>query len=560
MALAYSYIRMSRPEQMRGDSLRRQTAAAEAWAAGRGLRIDDTIRDIGVSAYRGKNRTMGALGGFLRMVDEGRIARGSFLIVESLDRLSREAVLETVPRFIDLINAGVIVVTLMDKQEYSKERLTADWTPLILSIAVMARAHEESLTKAGRVRDAWTAKRAAAATKVLTARVPAWLTVRDGRIEPIADRVEIVRRIFRETIGGDGRRTIVRRLNAEKVASFMARGKGWQPSYVAKLLANPAVIGEFQPYLRDGAGRRMPEGDPVPGYFPCIVSEADFVRARAARGLRAHAPGPRGEYVTNLFLGLAKCTCGATMAIQNKGRPPKGARYLTCSDAHRSAGCGNRRLWRLDAVERAVLQSLRRVELPRPTEAEHAADGHVAVLEDRLAKALRRRENLLDLVEDGDEGARERAKALTASIAGLRGEIAAAKADLTLAAAMPSYREQLALLRDLQSRLDTASGDELRSLRSSLAQTLRSAMIRIDFGPSAIVGRMRVEQVRHRVGISQGSIFPDGAPVTILDDASTAPTAEEIAGYAAEALEDRIRADEEMVGFEKAMMSRRSEL
>lgn len=134
MALAYSYIRMSRPEQIRGDSLRRQTATADAWAASRGLRIDDTLRDIGVSAYRGKNRTEGALGGFLKMVDEGRIARGSFLIVESLDRLSREAVLETVPRFIDLINAGVIVVTLMDKQEYSKERLTADWTPLILIV------------------------------------------------------------------------------------------------------------------------------------------------------------------------------------------------------------------------------------------------------------------------------------------------------------------------------------------------------------------------------------------------------------------------------------------
>lgn len=60
------------------------------------------------------------------MVDEGRIARGSFLIVERLDRLSREAVLETVPRFINLINAGVVIVTLMDRQEYSKERLTAD--------------------------------------------------------------------------------------------------------------------------------------------------------------------------------------------------------------------------------------------------------------------------------------------------------------------------------------------------------------------------------------------------------------------------------------------------
>jgi DNA invertase Pin-like site-specific DNA recombinase len=32
MVKAYSYIRFSSPEQAQGDSLRRQTAKAEAWA------------------------------------------------------------------------------------------------------------------------------------------------------------------------------------------------------------------------------------------------------------------------------------------------------------------------------------------------------------------------------------------------------------------------------------------------------------------------------------------------------------------------------------------------
>ncbi len=45
-------------------------------------------------------------------------------------------------RLFDLIRAGVIVVTLSDGQVYSEERLRTDWTPLIVSIAVMARAHE----------------------------------------------------------------------------------------------------------------------------------------------------------------------------------------------------------------------------------------------------------------------------------------------------------------------------------------------------------------------------------------------------------------------------------
>lgn len=34
MPKCYSYIRFSRPEQMRGDSLRRQGEAADKWAAG----------------------------------------------------------------------------------------------------------------------------------------------------------------------------------------------------------------------------------------------------------------------------------------------------------------------------------------------------------------------------------------------------------------------------------------------------------------------------------------------------------------------------------------------
>src|ERR1700758_3473375 len=50
---AYSYIRFSSPEQAKGDSLRRQTEAAEAYAKERGLSLDSslTFRDLGISAF-----------------------------------------------------------------------------------------------------------------------------------------------------------------------------------------------------------------------------------------------------------------------------------------------------------------------------------------------------------------------------------------------------------------------------------------------------------------------------------------------------------------------------
>jgi DNA invertase Pin-like site-specific DNA recombinase len=50
--VAYSYIRFSTPDQIKGDSLRRQTEASHRYAAENNLTLDETlnIRDLGVSA------------------------------------------------------------------------------------------------------------------------------------------------------------------------------------------------------------------------------------------------------------------------------------------------------------------------------------------------------------------------------------------------------------------------------------------------------------------------------------------------------------------------------
>lgn len=50
MASAYSYIRFPRPKQMRGDSPRRQREAADKWAAEKGLVIDESLTNLGLSA------------------------------------------------------------------------------------------------------------------------------------------------------------------------------------------------------------------------------------------------------------------------------------------------------------------------------------------------------------------------------------------------------------------------------------------------------------------------------------------------------------------------------
>ncbi|MQY52595.1 hypothetical protein GHK24_12515 [Rhodocyclus tenuis] len=56
-ATAYSYVRFSIPQQLKGDSLRRQLEASERYVAEHGLVLDKTLnlRDLGISAFRGKN-------------------------------------------------------------------------------------------------------------------------------------------------------------------------------------------------------------------------------------------------------------------------------------------------------------------------------------------------------------------------------------------------------------------------------------------------------------------------------------------------------------------------
>ncbi|WP_412769467.1 recombinase family protein [Ralstonia pseudosolanacearum] len=96
MPAAYSYIRFSTVEPIRGDSLRCQRKASAKYAADYGLTLDPSlnVRDLGVSAFTGSNIERGALGQFVAAIDERRVQPDSYLLVASLDRLPRLPVTE----------------------------------------------------------------------------------------------------------------------------------------------------------------------------------------------------------------------------------------------------------------------------------------------------------------------------------------------------------------------------------------------------------------------------------------------------------------------------------
>jgi hypothetical protein len=90
MKTAFSYIRFSSPEQAKGDSFRRQSEKAEAWAKANGYTIAKSWADLGVSGYRGRNARTGNFGEFLRAAKNGELPKDSVLLVENLDRVSRQ--------------------------------------------------------------------------------------------------------------------------------------------------------------------------------------------------------------------------------------------------------------------------------------------------------------------------------------------------------------------------------------------------------------------------------------------------------------------------------------
>src|SRR5882672_1690702 len=115
MPTAYSYLRFSSPQQANGDSIRRQTAARDVWLVTHpDVKLDTALvmTDAGRSGFRRKNWDTYALAQFVAHIKSGRVRPGSYLLVENLDRLSREDAGEATELFLSIVNKGVIIVQL----------------------------------------------------------------------------------------------------------------------------------------------------------------------------------------------------------------------------------------------------------------------------------------------------------------------------------------------------------------------------------------------------------------------------------------------------------------
>ncbi|WP_157220605.1 recombinase family protein [Flavisphingomonas formosensis] len=370
---AILYSRWSSLEQTSTTSAPRQLEICEAFAAARSFDIVERVVDEGRSAWTGDNLINGRLGQLTeRFKREG--AQGKVLVVEKLDRISRQSPLVVTQWLQRVCGYGLTIMTADGRHTLDADALIRNQLVVVGLIFEAFKGYQESQDKSDRVKEAWERKRERRAP--MTRICPAWLTIDQksthfksadnlsAAYSVIENRAAIVREIFNLTEQGRGKSTIARMLN-ERSEPVWGRGDGWHASYIQKILTSPAVYGEYQPHTRPKGGERRPVGEPIQNYFPAVIEIEQFERVNDQKARAILAKQRPANPLANLLAGIAKCgNCGGWMMFVNKGDETLAdgsvvkRGYLKCSNAHRAKGCDRRQSYGYRPIESALLDQI----------------------------------------------------------------------------------------------------------------------------------------------------------------------------------------------------------
>ena len=262
-----------------------------------------------------------------------------------------------------------------------------------------------------------------------------------------------------------GIKRIVKTLTADGTPTITGvrgrnRGRHWSISFVKQLLNMPQTYGVYQPMR--GKNVRVLDGDPIPGYFPAVVTKEEFMATRAALAARRKARGRPTASGVNLFKNIlvdAKTRSGMSY-MSKQGRPP-----VYYPNAWRR-GAARFDSFPVRVLERALLSKLVEIDpsdvVPPPDAGVKEADalaGEVAFLS---AKVERLKAKLVDN-DDGEENEDQLADAINTLGRKLRAK-ADRLAELRLEAASP-VSAAWANCRSLIAALDAAPDQQAARLR-----------------------------------------------------------------------------------------------
>ncbi|NEX88870.1 recombinase family protein [Aeromonas rivipollensis] len=320
-SIAYSYIRLSSRQQISGDGQRRQIEAAELYCKQNNLTLSPkSFRDLGISAYKEIDRP--SLSDLHECIANGSIRAGDVVIIEKLDRLSRQGIDTTTEMLKSILRQGVIVVSLMDGLRLDRNSLN-DLT-LVIRIAIAADlANKESSAKSIRIQaNKDSVRDKIKAGEPVPMKLPFWLKL-EGNKFTFDDRRYILDIILERKRQGESLAKIAGHLNSSNIPSPTVKGV-WNPSTLRDVIANPILFGAYQLTVKIN-GKYQPT-ELVQGYFPAVITYSEFLELNSKAMQR-----PAGASETNHISGLVFCgCCGKRMAAKSRKNKTAKVTYYYC--------------------------------------------------------------------------------------------------------------------------------------------------------------------------------------------------------------------------------------
>lgn len=487
MPTAWSYARVSSAEQATaggGIARQRDDTLARAWCQQHGYTFATTFQFTG-SAYSGRHLQDGTpLRQWLDQACSGALGQHPALLVEEIDRFTREAGHRLLGELGAIFQAGVWLVALRDGTVYSSEAFEQDDRLLVDLLDEIRAAHRYSLRLSRRLSSYWGQVRDRAKDGKLQRPdrlAPWWISAVDGEWQ-LNDRAPTARRMFLRALEV-GSSTIAREFNEQGIPPVTA-GRRWTSGGITRHLRNPASYGLL---------RLLPKtNDPieVPDHFPPLLTRAEWDQVQAAIATRKRLPETRAAQGQCWWVGqrLTRCTCGSVCEVfTSQPRPGQNYRYLRCARwRHERAVC-NAHGYRLEVVTAHLLTRLQPQQLALML-------GQVPA--DHLAKVLAAADTARQAMAAAEQQHHHAVAALEAAV--LKGD----GADLLL----PIVRRAESALEERRDAMTQAlaavAAAQGQSVPDDLAAAVQEMLQAFAQGADTVEQRRRVHDGLRRLGLT----------------------------------------------------------
>lgn len=330
-------MRYSRITQESGDSEARQYNALERFTATTGVEIEEVIYDRGKSAFRGDNARSGYFKEILERINNRKIKNEDFLVVESIDRITRQRVLDGVELLQNILKKGIKIYTTSDQKIYSYSDPARDFENLMMIALIAQRANEESETKSKRLNSAWRKRREKAQNGEVIIKsgkaVPYGLRVIENQFVIIEEEQKEIEALFKLLLEYGINTSIVKINEISK--------KKWNNGTLNKLIKAKTVIGCMPmhrvEYGDNGKSKKVLTGY-IEDYYPRLIEPSLFYKAIDTMKNRKakNWSGNRTEQDFNIFKHQIFCAeCGSKMYYDHRGSRYKDKIYpfFKCDNA-----------------------------------------------------------------------------------------------------------------------------------------------------------------------------------------------------------------------------------